>query len=426
MPAAIARLGRVRVFEESTFGADLSASVGSFVDLRGIGPVDVQTPLGLLKDDSLRQRSWGDRLDILGPRGHGKTSIKSYLMASGVALDNAASAPATPRTAQGRVLKKAFMDGWVSDKGDLATAGSTTTVLNMTVGTRTGAGRALVLPTGAGGALEMREVASVAANAATLKQATSNAQTNGAAIYNTETFYPGAPGQAGSLQFLIESAARKKIHWLLGAQLVGGLAIDLPSKGLPGLTYNIESADWKADGEVGTPIGGAAIAAATYTDADPLPFTKSYLFVQDASSSVAQSLDHYELKIGISWGFEEIPSVDVTRGVNGIAGWYPTKAEPLATVSFKIRVDDSSPYDEAYWRTRWQARTPQRVFVQVGNTLAQVVGISLPNCQITDLQPVTNAGSLVGWQVTMKALEDAYATDQSTLLRTAPFRLHTM
>lgn len=420
MPAAIGRLQRVRVLEESTFATDMSGSWGTAIDVRAIGPVDLDLPPNMLKDDSLRQGPWEDRLDFLGPRGRAKVALKSYLMPSGVPLNNASTAPATPRTATGRILKKALLDGWASDKGDLAVAGSTTTLLKATVGTRFSAGRAVCVPTGNGGAYEMRPVASVATNDLTVKMATTNALANGAAILNCETFYPGTPGLATGLQFLIESAARKEIVWLRGAQLVGGFGIDTPQNQMPVLTMNVESAGWYDDAEVGTPVSGSALAQATYTDADPQPFVKSAFLWQAAGTSTLQTLDTYEIKFTPSWGFEPVLAVD---GENGIRGWYPTKPEPLGTLSFKIRVDDNASYDTTLF-TQWKNRTPMFALIQIGNTAGNIIGIELPNLQITSVQRISQAGQLRGWAVTCKVRRDAYATDQSTLLRSAPWRLH--
>ena len=74
MPAAIGRLQRVRVLEESTFATDMSGSWGTAIDARAIGPVDPDPPPNMPKDDSLRRGPWEDRLDFLGPRGRAKVA----------------------------------------------------------------------------------------------------------------------------------------------------------------------------------------------------------------------------------------------------------------------------------------------------------------------------------------------------------------
>lgn len=422
MPAAISRLQRIRVFEESTFATDMSASIASFQDVRAIGPIDAALPPGFLKDDSLRQRPYEDRKDIQGPRGRAKFALKCYLMPSGVALTNASTAPAAPRTATGRILKAALAGGWFSDKGDLAVAASTTILVKATVGTRFSAGRAICVPTGAGGAYEMRVASGISVNDISLKMATTNAQTNGAAILNTETFCPGDPTILGGLQFVVESPARKAIVWLRGAQLVGGFSLDIPLKGLPILTLNIEAADWYRDHEaaVSTPLNGSSIAAATYTDGDPQPFIKSTLLWGSAGVTTLGTLDIYEAKFTPSWSCLEVTAPD---GPNGIRGWYPDKPEPLGTFMFKCRVDDASPYNTGFFDDM-VARTDKQALIQIGNTAGNIYGIDLSRLQIIDVQDIGVQGNVRQWQVTCKVLEDTNATDMTTRLRTALWRLH--
>lgn len=410
-------LQRIRALAEVTFGADTSASIADYFEVRA-HPSQPDVARTMLKDDSLRQRSWEDRLDFVGPQT-ADFPLKMYLAASGIPLTDASTAPVSPRTGLGNVLQS-VIGGYRADKGDVAAIGSTTAVLKATVGTRFKAGGAVIVPTGAANALEMREVKSVTGDDVTLKTLTSNALATGAAIHGCETFYPEDHEYVnGSLAFLIESIQRKDVWWLRGCQAVGGFSFDLPQGDKPTIDFKMKAAGFFHDTEAGTPVAGS-LGAATYTDADPSVFFKSEIIWANAGATTRTVLDTYLVSIAPAWGFEPIPSVS---GLNGIAGYFPTKAEPSMSGTLLVRVDAAAPYDETAIKTELTARTKKALFIQIGNVAGYIVGISVPCVQITGVKRAVG-GSLRAWEISWKALEDESATDKTTALRRAPWRIH--
>lgn len=419
MAGGNANLQRIRCIAESGgFGTDMSSTiVASGFEVRA-HPSQPDIQRMMLKDESNRQRSWEDRLDFAGPDA-ADFPLKMYLAASGVPLTDASVAPSVPRTSLGKLGKSVF-GGWRGDKGDVALAGSTTAIVKATVGTRFTAGGAIVIPTGAASALEMREIKSIATNDLTLKMLTSNALATAAAIHNCETIYPEDHGSiTDSLAFLVESVQRKDVWWLRGCQAVGGFTMELPQGDKPTISFAMKAAGHYHDTEAGTPIAGS-LGAATYTDADPSIFFKSEIQWQTAGTTTRQVLDTYSVSLSPSWGFEPIPSVG---GLNGIAGYFPTKPEPCLTGTIVVRVDASAPYDETAIKTEWTARTKKSLFIQIGNVAGYIVGISVPCVQITGVKRAVG-GSLRAWEISFKALEDENATDQTTAIRRAPWRIH--
>lgn len=413
-------LQRIRAIVESgSFGADMSSTIvasGFEVKAHPSQP-DVQKTM--LKDESNRQRSWEDRPDIVGPDSV-DFPLKMYLAGSGLPLDNAATTPTVPRTSITKMFKS-VLGGWWGEKGDVAAAGSTTAVVNATVGARFQAGGAIIVPTGAAGALEMREIASKATNALTLKTLTSNALATAGAIHNCETLYPADHASiTDSLAFLVESVQRKDVWWLRGCQAAGGFSLELPQSDKPSTTFNMKGAGYLHDTQAGTPIAGT-LGSATYTDGNPPVFMKSEILYGTAGSTVRTVLDTYSIKLSPSWGFEPIPSTG--NGINGQNGWFPTKGEPLMTFEIEIGVDSTAPYDETAIKTEWPNGTKKQLFIQIGNTAGNIVGISLPCVQITAVKR-SAVGTRRGWVISGKVLEDENCTDKSTALRAAPFRFH--
>ena len=417
MPGGNQNLQRVRAITETTFGADMSATiVASGYEVRA-HPSQPDIQKTMLKDESNRQRAWEDRLDFVGPE-MAEFPLKMHLAGSGLPLNDAAVAPTVPRTSLTKIARSVF-GGWTGDRGDLAAAGSTTAVINSTVGARFEAGGAIIVPTGVGGALEMREIASKATNALTLKTLTTNALGTGGAIHNTECIYPEDHGSIlESLAFLVESIQRKDVWWLRGCQAVGGFTIETPQGERPTISFAMKAAGYLHDTQAAVPIAGA-LGAATYTDADPSVLFKSELLFGNSGSTARATLDTYSISFKPSWGFESIPTVG---GLNGIAGYFPTKPEPSMECTFVVRVDDASPYDETMIKTEWAARTKKRIFLQIGNVAGSIVGISLPCVQITNVKRAAG-GTMRAWEITAKVLEDETATDKTTAKRRAPWRL---
>ena len=184
--------------------------------------------------------------------------------------------------------------------------------------------------------------------------------------------------------------------WLRGAQLVGGFGIDTPQNQMPVLTMNVESAGWYDDAEVGTPVSGSAARTGDVHRRGPAAVREERVPVAggghvDAADASTRTRSSSRRR----GAFEPVLAVD---GENGIRGWYPTKPEPLGTLSFKIRVDDNASYDTTLSSRSGRNRTPMFALIQIGNTAGNIIGIELPNLQITSVQRIRRAGQLRGWR----------------------------
>ena len=407
---------KMRVNEEAagsaTYAVELSASLANFKAVR-YRTAQATLTTDMLPDEHVNQTPYAQNLDIVSRRAC-ELSVETDLTPTGTGLA-AAAVPAYTDHALGIILKT-ILGGYEADQGDVENGGtSTSSVMQVTTsGARWEPGTAV----GAivGGVIEARSIESIAGNALTPRVQFSGAPDNRAIVYNSHTFYL-TDDPATSLQFVIETADRDDIWWLLGNQL-SSLAFDLTVAQLARMTIGLRGAKYLQDDEVANPLAVAepAITRATLTDGDPVPFVDSYAqFVTAASGATAiTSLDVSAISVTPAITYEPITS---PAGVNGIRRMKLRPAKPIMTVEFTIPFED-----EAYWTQR-DARTKKSLFVQVGNTPGGTALIDIPNLQIQNVQRSDSEG-LHGLTVTAQALEDEWATDQTTELRRSPLRLH--
>lgn len=404
---------RMRVIEEAagsaTFAVEQSASIGSFQDVR-YNTVEATLNQEMLVDAHVNQTPYAQNLDILGRRLC-ELNIETALMPTGTALA-AGTAPAYTDHALGYILK-AILGGYEADQGDVEAGTSTASRLDVTTsGARWEPGTAVGAVVG--GVIEARSIQAISGQQLTPRVQFSAVPDAGQPAYNSHTFFM-TDDPATSLQFVLETADRDDIWWMLGTQLQS-LSFDLTVAQLAGMTLNLAGARYLNDTEVSNPISGSAIARATLTDGDPVPFVDSYVqFVTASAGAVAPvSLDTSAITISPAIAFEPITSPD---GVNGIRRYKMRPAKPILTVEFTI------PFENIDFWTQRDARTKKSMFIQVGNTAGNTALIDIPNLQIQNVQRADSEG-LHGITVTAQALEDEWATDQTTELRRSPLRIH--
>ncbi len=404
---------RMRVNEEAagsaTYAQELSASIANFKDVR-YRSAEATLTRDMLVDEHVNSTPYAQNLDIVSRRAN-ELSVETDLMPTGTALAEGVT-PAYTNHALGIILK-AILGGYEADQGDVEAGTSTTTQLDVTTsGARFAAGGAV----GAlvGGNLEARSIAGIVGQALTPRVAFSAAPTAASAVYNAHTFYL-TDDPSTSLQFVIETADRDDIWWLTGDQCTG-LSFDLSLTQLARMTLGLSGANYYHDTEVASPISGSPISRATLTDGDPIPFVdSSAIFVTAGAGATAiTEIDCSTITVTPAITFEPIST---PSGVNGIRRMKLRPAKPILTVEFTI------PFEDISYFTQRDARTKKSLFIQVGNTAGGTALIDLPNLQIQNVQRSDSEG-LHGLTVTCQALEDEWATDQTTALRRSPFRVH--
>lgn len=412
------RVERLRIAEEaagsSTFAVDLSGSIASFDDLF-YRALEITLGRDMLPTDQVTQRPYTNPYTVIG-RKTAEASIETDLLPRGTAL-TAGTTPAYTDTAMGTLLK-VIMGGYYADEGDTedgAFASTTSVVGVATDGSRWTPGGAIGVNNANG--FEMREVSSIAGNQITPKVQFSAAPTNGSAVTNAETFFL-TDDPATSLQMVVETADRDDIWWLQGMQ-ASSISFDLTLNALATMTVGLRGADWEHDDDVGTPLGGGALALGTIADGEPIPFYRAYAYFQTRGAppmaySAANELDISALTLTLDLAYEPIPS---PSGVNGVRRWKLVPRRPMASVEFVIPFENESLWDD------WAGRQPKALFIQVGRVAGNTVLLSLPHLQIQNVQRVESSPSLHGIRVTATALEDN-ATDQTTEIRRTPVRVH--
>ncbi len=414
MSIELIHVHRLRVFRElaASFGIEQSASVGSFVDVRFLS-AEATLNEEMMRDERLVQRRYTEPLDIIGPRAT-ELALSMHLMPTGSALDAAATPAADPVFSLGIILQT-IMGGYTSAAGSTEAGASTTSLIN--VGGGDGAnwdpGRAIGATVA--GSIEAREISSIATDAITVKTLLSAAPTASSVVLNAHTFFM-ADDPDRSLQFLLESAERDDIWWLTGMQ--GTLAMDLSLRALPTATFALRGPNWFHDDDVTLPLtSGSSLGVATLVDGDPPPFVSSEVIFTDISGTVPFArtpIDLSSITITPNFAYEPLPS---PGGVNGVARWVIRPNRPTVTAEFTLPFEVEDLFDDRTSRTRYA------LFTQINNVAGSTVLISMPNVQITNVQRADSEG-IIGQTVSVKALEDEDATDQTTELRRSPFRIH--
>jgi len=411
---------RLRVYEEPTFGADSSASVGSYLDVRHTS-AEMSTDREMLPDEHVVQRRLTENEDIPS-RKSTEVSLSSYLVGTGTALDNAAAIGAItdPTFAGGQILR-ACMGGYRADDGSLEAGASTASIVNVTgtEGPQFPQGGAIGCHIADSVTIEAREVAIQSTDALTPSIDFSGAPIGSSNVYNAHTFY-FTEDPAQSLAFLLEAPDRENIWWSFGHN--GSFGIDLPLHQFPMLNYTLPGADWDQDNDVGTPFGASAFAESTYTDGDPVPFVQSeVLFTNSGAGAVTRVvLCPSEISVNLAFDVQAIPC---PGGVNGMERWRHQRATPFITGEFTRYFDSATAFDDAIWALR-NDRTLKRLNIQIGNLPGATQLVALPNIQITDVQPADSAG-LLGFTASYKALESA-AGNPTTDLERSPMRIHNL
>lgn len=413
---ARANIGRTRVWQESTLGADPSASIGSFGDLRLTeAPTGMPDP-EMLADMRVRQNIHENYADVMGFRKGDGVGLKGYLCGSGQTLDSAA----TPTQSTICKLLEKAVGGYEDDAGSAyASAGSATGVtVTGTHGSRMLAGKVVAIESASGSGLFcVRPTATRATDAVTWPMATGLGSTaftiaSGCRILGSLQIYPtNAPSGATGLAFAIESEDRAQVFWLAGC-MPSSLGIDWPLGKDLGWNASMMAARLFLDSsggtsEVASSIAGSAIAAATYDDGARCVATGGSIWFGPAASTTltAPHVSELSISLGTKW-----VSGDTFNGVEG-RGYYEYLPDYC---TFTMTV----PYNAAY-ETAKRAGTVYQFIAQAGQTAGGIVGFGVPRCFIRSAKDVVKNG-FRRHVLTCVALPSTFA---STAVGSAPWWL---
>jgi len=410
MSYEIANLRRIRIAEEASanFGLDKSGTL-TFYDVpfkEGSGKLSVSE--SMLAPAVTQQ--YIDEIDqaVVGPRS-AKLSLTLPLAPTGIIANATTASAAKTDAAILMMLHLGFGASVSGSMGSTVATGTSSTVFDVAAGhgSRFTAGGACALPTGTAGAYELREIASVSTDTITLKRALSATPSASDVVLNATTIY-GDDDPTSGYQMTVQGREADEQFVLAGGQLAGPPKLTTKLGEIPEVQFDLEFANWWQVSSLST------FAEATYSNFNP-----GYVFGEFAArvlgASTASVIDPSAYDFGLAapkWGKVMSPG-----GVNTFLRWRRARVAPMAKPTFDVVYEDSTYLD---------ARTNQThlaLMAQIGNAAGGMVALSAPRCQVMDAQ-LKDADGLRYQSVTLQTRGDTEATDRSTALRRAAFRIH--
>jgi len=417
MSVEVQAVQAVRAFVESAFGADSSASIGSFTYLPIIeGSVNVTLTRDELDPSELVQHIDDGRKRVLGKRA-AAVSFQLNLSPTGTAAANGI----TSITSGLGMILKAIMGGEQLGEGSIAAAASTAIVINVSTGD--GAQWALAGQimgwTNASGVVEWREVESRSTDAITLKRGFSGIPATSNPLYNAATYYMTA-SPATSLAFLIEGLESDDRWLLTGGQGVGGvtIAVDLTGGAIPKVTVNMTFARWYASNETGSSITGT-LSAATYAAYSPIVGEAGNFEVWTVGAptfSTTQSIHVSTLAFEPHIAFVAYTS---PSGVNTVKRWIKSRNTD-SPVSGQFVV----PYETTSWFAARNSRSNLAATYVAGVAAGSAVVLSSPTIQVLNPQRAADASGLAAQVVMWKGRRDTDVGASTSDIAKSPFRIH--
>jgi hypothetical protein len=414
-------IGRVRGFVEvGTFGADTSASAGSFTDIPFIeGTVQITLTEASLDPGQLVQHIDDAREHVRGPRTAVLTGQLNITPGT-VGTNGVASAP---QVGLGMILK-AWLGGETASEGSVAASGSTATVINVSAGdgVQFGSGGGneggKIMGWSNGSFIEWRPVKSRSTDAVTLQYGFSGSPALNDPLYSKTVYYPTAQ-PANRLAMIVEGLESDD-RWLLtgGAMETSAtVAIDLTGAQLPRLTVSITFVDWYSSTETASSLTGA-LGAATFANYNPV-VGESGMFETwtngTATYSAANRLPVSALSFEPRFAFVKQTA---PNGVNTVKEW--TKArQPNGPLMGQFTL----PYEATTWFAHQSSKTDIGLMYALGvDAAANSVIMNAPTVQVIDVQRMGDASNTAAQTVKWKGRRDGDVGSATGDLAKAPMR----
>lgn len=425
------RLGRLRVRQESSYGTDMSGSLGSWDDVpANMDSIEVERLEEIVQPGHLIQRLDQRDLGVPMPR-EAKVGFSTNLETV-TTVGGSGTAPAQHWL--GVMLECGFGGKRISTGTTIATT-STSSSLNVTSASTYRAGGAVAM-VNASGLLEIREIKSISSNNIVLKMAFSFTPANAAVVYGVATYFlHNNPLGADPtyLQLALEGY-NPKDRWIFPGGALSSFGFSgLEPKGIPRIKWGWQHPTWlPADGSsTAANLRSAALAQVAYTHTNLSTVRAADYRLRTLSGSTIPS-------------FLNAPKVEITPNVEYEALETPGGGSGLAAntncfgyrrveqyeksavdVSLDVHWENDTTLDDYHANA-----TPLGLLCQIG--VSQSKGgclISVPRLQISKPPGEILLGGVRGKSLTLYALHDTEATSAGAstdddALAQAAFRMH--
>lgn len=378
-------VARIRVEEETTFATDQTGSLGNFKEV----PAVEGTPTLTISQEALNPGQLVQHIDawnekILGVKS-ASLSFDIPLAPTAVAAD---SSTTSVQNALGEMLKSMMGTETLAQGDTINDAGAAATdfdVSNISRWSTPGPpGRAVGL-VNTSGILEVTEVESSSGSNLAFKRDFSFTPTNGATVYNSAT-YSMATNPTTTLQFVVEGIVSDDRWILLGCQM-SSWSFTFEPGGVPRLSLTFEAAGWIHGEDGATNLTSSALGTSTYTNFSPRVLSDSAFIIGTVTAAARQSgLNAAAFSVTPNLSFQSNTSPGGSASSDIITSWTRVRTGPTFSGQFTI------PFEDETWRNHKESKDDLYCQIEIGNKIGNMIVISFPTIQITDVQRVDNAG----------------------------------
>lgn len=408
-----------RIIHESSFGADMSGSLGSYSRV----PFREGTSVLTLTEPTesplhVQRRVDGHPTHVHLPR----SAVWEFECNAETFTTKATSTVAPTQSWLGYILESYLGAKNLVTGTTINDAAPDVNDWDGSVVTTLSPGAAVGLPTGTGGTLEVREIKSKSGSNIVLKHDTSNAPSNGGTVYGCATYFanPRTDGsEFQSIGAVLEGYVTTD-KWVCLGGAVTGCEPMFENGQVAKFKFTITFAAWyPADGvDVSADLDGAILDEGTYTDTNTLVVADSEFVVAtvgSTASAIKPSVSSMTFSPAVTYQPVRTPG-----GTNNIAQFVRTHVSPVLTGSFVV------PYEDQTWFDHRDADDALAIWLQIGTSPTDgALVISAPNCQITDVQR-TDVDGIQCVTVSWVARHDTDTTAETGYegLAQSAFRVH--
>jgi hypothetical protein len=401
----------LQVFNESTFGTDITASLASFLPVPfqegscqmtiGRNPQDPQTAVQYIDDyteEVFGPKSWTLNFTmVLAPTGTAAGSATAavqgclgYLLAACMGGEDLGTG-------------STFSSGWTGSGGD--------------VGSGAGFSKGTAIGWVNGSNLyEMRPLKNVSSNTLATKLAFSSSPANGNVAYSCATYYLTSDPQT-SLQFVARSLEDDDDWVLMGGQLAS-MTLTCPLDGtLPTIQFAWQGVKWIYGADAAGSGSLGDISPATYSNFAPVSGYNGYFHTQvngkTTNSGSLVNVSAVAFKPNIT--YVKIPS---PSGIEGVLRWRKTrKRGPSIEGSYTTYFENTARFIDR------DDKDDRLIWYQVGQTQGLSVALEAGTVQYGDVQRI-NGGDIASEMVPWKGRRDGDITSASGDQQLSPWRIH--
>lgn len=407
------RVRRLRIYEETTFGVDLTASLASFIALNHTAAtVTIDNPR--VQPGTMQQLMDSTPYDVL--TGYKRATATITCNLTGQTARSTSSSTHT-QTAQG-MLFRSYFGGQRLGQGDTCAAGSSTNIINVTTEGRWETGAGIAYPLDDGLRLRARHITSKSTAAMTVyPDLDADLPSNPEIAYSSADYYFGGSASDSSnnttVQMAVEGAHPDDRFLLMGGK-VTGCTFTTSRGSIATVQFTVQFVDWIYADNAATPFDDTVplTYVAETSNGDPLPVHDSDLMWVYNGTTTA--LGASEITVGCSAAWVPVPS---TAGINGVLGWARNHAPAPISASITI------PFEGLDWHSNRDAEgTAGSLHFQVGSTLTHGACLFyLSALQVRDVQ-VIDADGLTATRISL--IGGKPITVDTTHLAHAQFVVH--